>query len=108
MKLKDLCKYANEINSTGGVMAKVASNSGSNWICIHGCCDDTVIAANIDGVEPTEANVKAGTYLLSRPFVMATMGQISEQSELVQAFFEYMSSDEGKELIKSVGLFTVD
>lgn len=108
LEIKDLCKYANEINSTGGVMAKVASTPGAIGYVSMDVVDDTVIAANIDGVEPTEANVKAGTYLLSRPFVMATMGQISEQSELVQAFFEYMSSDEGKELIKSVGLFTAD
>ena len=42
--------------------------------------------------------------MLSRPFVMATMGEISEQSEAVQAFFEYIESEEGKEIIKSVGL----
>jgi phosphate transport system substrate-binding protein len=39
---------------------------------------------------------------------MATRGEISEQNELVQAFFEYLKSEEGKQMIKSVGLITLD
>ena len=70
--------------------------------------DDTVIALALDGVEATAENIKAGNYFLSRPFVMATKGEISEQSEAVQALFDYLASDEGKELIASVGLITVD
>ncbi|MFT4144845.1 MAG: phosphate ABC transporter substrate-binding protein [Mobilitalea sp.] len=108
VEVKDLCVYSNEINSTGGVLAKVASTPGAIGYVSVDVLDDTVVASNIGGVEPTEANIKGGTYLLSRPFVMATNGEISEQSELVQKFFEYLNSEEGKELIKSVGLFTVD
>ena len=58
--------------------------------------------------ERLEENIKAGNYALSRPFVMATKGEISEQKTEVQALFDYLSSDEGKALIKSVGLITVD
>ena len=39
---------------------------------------------------------------------MATKGEISEQSELVKAFFDYMKSEEGKAIIESVGLINVD
>lgn len=35
---------------------------------------------------------------------MATKGEISEQNELVQAWFAYIGSDAGKEVIKKVGL----
>ena len=35
---------------------------------------------------------------------MATKGEISEQSEAVQTFFDYIQSDEGQEVIKKVGL----
>jgi phosphate transport system substrate-binding protein len=108
LEIVDLCKYSNEINSTGGVMAKVASTPGAIGYVSLDVVDDTIIAANIDGVEPTEENIKAGSYLLSRPFVMATIGEISAQSAPVQAFFEYLKSDEGKELIKGVGLILVD
>jgi phosphate transport system substrate-binding protein len=35
---------------------------------------------------------------------MATNGEIGEQHELVQAWFAYINSDAGKEVIKKVGL----
>ena len=66
--------------------------------------DDTVTAVAIDGVEPTEEKILAGDYLLSRPFVMATKGEISEQDALVQSWFDYIKSDEGKSVISQVGL----
>ncbi len=106
--IEDQCKYSNEINSTGGVMAKVTSTPGAIGYVSLDIVDDTVVAASIDDVKPTEENIKAGTYLLSRPFVMATKGELSAQSKEVLAFFDYLKSDEGKELIKSIGLITVD
>ncbi|MHB8127979.1 MAG: phosphate ABC transporter substrate-binding protein [Mobilitalea sp.] len=108
LELEDLCKYSNEINSTGGVLAKVASTPGAVGYVSIDVLDDSVIAVSIDDITPTEESIKGGSYLLSRPFVMATVGEISTQSELVQAFFEYMMSDEGQELVKSVGLVTID
>jgi phosphate transport system substrate-binding protein len=89
-------------------MAKVSSTPGAIGYVSLDVVDDTVIASKVEGVEATEENIKAGSYLLSRPFVMATIGEISAQSEQVQAFFEYLKSDEGKELIKSVGLIVVE
>ena len=106
--IAEKCKYANELNSTGGVMAKVASTIGAIGYVSLDVLDDTVTAAKLDGAEPTEANIKAGTYYLNRPFVMATMGEISAQNEIVKTFFDYINSDEGKEMIKSAGLITVD
>ena len=70
--------------------------------------DDTVAALALDDVEPTEENIKAGNYLLSRPFVMATNGEIAQQSDAVKALFDYLASDEGKEVIKTVGLILPD
>ena len=58
----------------------------------------------LDGVDATEENIVAGKYLLSRPFVMATKGKIDEQHDLVKAWFDFVNSDAGKEVIKSVGL----
>lgn len=106
--IEDACAYANELDSTGAVMAKVASTPGAIGYVSLDVIDDSVIAEKLDGVEPTEENIKAGSYALSRPFVMATNGEISAQKPEVQALFSYLASDEGKELIKSVGLITVD
>ena len=108
LKIEDMAVYANEINSTGGVMAKVASTAGAIGYVSLDVLDDSVTAVQLEGVEATPENIKAGNYFLSRPFVMATKGEISEQNELVQAFFEYISSEEGKTLIESVGLIPAD
>jgi phosphate transport system substrate-binding protein len=108
LEIEDLCKYSNEINSTGGVMAKVASTIGAIGYVSLDVLDDSILALQLEGVAPTAENIKAGSYFLSRPFVMATRGEISEQSELVQAFFEYLGSEEGKQMIESVGLITLD
>lgn len=108
LDIADACVYANELDSTGAVMAKVASTPGAIGYVSLDVVDDSVKALKLDGVDATEENIKAGNYALSRPFVMATKGEISEQKTEVQALFDYLSSDEGKALIKSVGLITVD
>ncbi|NLP33757.1 MAG: phosphate ABC transporter substrate-binding protein [Clostridiales bacterium] len=108
LEIEDMAKYSNEINSTGGVMAKVASTPGSIGYVSLDVINNSVITINLEGVEATADNIKAGNYFLSRPFVMATKGEITEQSELVQAFFEYLNSDDGKSLIESVGLITAE
>lgn len=104
LKLEDACKYSNELDSTGAVMAKVASTPGSIGYVSLDVLDDTVKTLNLEGTAPTPENIKAGSYFLSRPFVMATKGEISEQKDVVQALFEFIYSDEGKELVESVGL----
>ena len=104
----DSCVYAGELDSTGGVKAKVSSTEGTIGYVSLDVVDDTVKALKLDGVEATEANIKAGSYLLSRPFVMATNGEISAQNEIVQTWFDYIKSAEGQEVIKSVGLILPD
>lgn len=106
--VEDACAYANELDSTGAVMATVASTPGAIGYVSLDVVDDTVIAVSLDDVEATAENIKAGNYFLSRPFVMATNGEISAQNEAVQALFDYLASDEGKEVISGVGLITVD
>ncbi len=108
LAIEDECAYANELDSTGAVMAKVASTAGAIGYVSLDVLDDTVFAMSLDEVEPTAENIKAGTYFLSRPFVMATNGEISSQSEAVQAMFDYLHSEEGKELISAVGLIALD
>ena len=102
--IADKCKYAQELDSTGAVLAKVAATPGAIGYVSLDVVDDTVKALQLNSVEATEDNILAGTYVLQRPFVMATMGEISEQNELVQAFFDYIHSEEGQSVIKSVGL----
>lgn len=105
--LKDACKYANELDSTGAVIAKVASTPGAIGYASLDVLDDSVKALSLEGVEATAENIKAGNYFLSRPFVMATKGEISEQNDLVQAWFDFVLGDEGQQVASEVGLITV-
>lgn len=108
LEIEDLCAYANELDSTGAVMAKVASTPGAIGYVSLDVLDDTVTALALEGTPATADNIKAGTYFLSRPFVMATKGEISEQNEQVQALFAWLASKEGKQVITAVGLITVE
>lgn len=105
--VEDACAYANELDSTGAVMAKVASTPGAIGYVSLDALDDSVIALPLEGVEATAENIKAGNYFLSRPFIMVTKGEISAQDELVQAWFEFVLSNEGQAIASDVGLITV-
>ena len=104
LKIEDQCAYAQELDSTGGVLAKVAATPGSIGYVSLDVVDDTVKALSLDGVAPTEENIVASSYKLSRPFVMATLGTVEEQNDLVKTWFHYVQSDEGQAVIKAMGL----
>lgn len=104
LEVADNCAYAQELDSTGAVLAKVASTPGAIGYVSLDVVDDSVIAISIDGTEPTEEKILAGNYLLSRPFVMATNGEISAQNDLVKTWFDFIKSEDGKSVISQVGL----
>lgn len=104
LKIEDQCAYAQELDSTGGVLAKVAATPGSIGYVSLDVVDDTVTALSLNGVAPTEENIVAGAYTLSRPFVMATKGTIEEQNDAVKTWFSYVQSDAGKAVITGLGL----
>lgn len=107
LEVEDSCGYANELDSTGAVMAKVASTPGAVGYVSLDAIDGSVTALALDGVEATAENIKAGDYFLSRPFVMATKGEISSQSEQVQAWFDFVLGAEGQKVAADTGLVTI-
>ena len=104
MEVKDACKYAQQLDSTGAVLAKVATTPGAIGYVSLDVVDNSVTGLKIDGAEPTEEQILAGKYILQRPFVMATKGEIKDQNEIVRAWFDYIKSDAGKDVIRKVGL----
>src|SRR5699024_4561874 len=75
-------------NSTEVVIQTVAGNTGAIGYISLGSLDDTVKGVNIDGVEPTAENIENGTYTVSRPFNVATKGEL--QNEAAQDFMNYI------------------
>mgnify|MGYP003493876681 CR=1 FL=1 len=106
LEVKDKCQYAQELDNTGAVVAKCASIEGAIGYVSLDAVDKSINTLQLEGVDCTVKNIKAGKYALQRPFVMATKGKVEKQSKLVQALFDYIDSDEGQAIIKKVGLIS--
>lgn len=98
------CVYAQELDSTGAVLAKVSSTPGAIGYISLDALSSSVNVLVLDGVAPTAETITSQQYPLVRPFIMATKGAVSEQSSLVQAWFSYIKSDEGIQTIQQAGL----
>lgn len=106
--MEDKCVYANELNSTGAVMARTFSIPGAIGYVSLDVLDDTVSVLAIDGIMPTEDTIRNGSYGLGRPYVMVMKGEMEEQREAVRELFLYLHSEEGKALFKKTGVILPD
>ena len=102
MKIKDAVVYAEEQNSTGNVKQAVSSNPNAIGYVSLSAIDNTIVAVKLDGVEPTEENVKSGDYTLQRPFLMITKSGTSDS--LTTAFLDYVFSDAGMKIVADDGI----
>ena len=66
----------------------------------------SIKAVKVDGVEATDENIVNGTYKVSRPFIQ--IYKKGTDSELVKAWFDFVKSDEGKQVIEDVGLIPAE
>ena len=87
-------------NSTSVMLTTVAGDEYAIGYVSLGSLDDSVKAVKIDGAEATAANVKSGTYKISRPFNIATKGTVSE---VTQDFINYILSEDGQKIVESNG-----
>ena len=100
---EDTCKYRQELTSTGDVITAVANNPGAIGYASVASLKDTVKALTIEGVKATEENIKNGSYIIQRPFVLVTKAD-TPLSETAQKFFDYATSDEARALITKAGV----
>lgn len=105
--IADQCEYANELDSTGAVMARVASTPGAIGYVSLDVADDSVRALSLEGAEPVAENIRNGSYPLSRPFVMVTRGEIAGQDEMVRKWFDYVYSEEGQMIAERLGFIRI-
>lgn len=103
---EDLCKYAQELTSTGDVVQTVASNPNAIGYASLASVKDTVKAVDVEGVTPTTETIQNGTYKIQRNFVFVTKKD-AELSETAQAFYDFATSSAADDLIVKAGAVPV-
>ena len=103
---KEKCQYRQELTSTGDVITAVSQNPDAIGYASLASIKDSVKALNVDGVTPSEATVKDGSYKVQRPFVLVTM-EGKELSPAAQAFFDYAVSSDAASIIAKAGAVAV-
>lgn len=105
---KDACILAQELTSTGAVIAAVKSSANAigyaSLSAVEG--QEGIKVLTVNGVECTAENVLNGTYVVQRPFNLVTMDGV-ELSEAAKAFFDYMVSADAADLITKAGAVPV-
>ena len=103
---EDMCQYRQELTSTGDVITTVSTNVNAIGYASLSAVSDSVKVVTVNGVAPSEATVLDGTYLVQRPFVLATRTG-EPLSEAAQMFFDYITSPDANEIIAGAGAVPV-
>ena len=99
---KDKCQYRQELTSTGDVITAVSQNPDAIGYASLASIKDSVKALNVDGVTPSAATVKDGSYKVQRPFVLVTV-EGKELTPVAQKFFDYITSPDAAAIIAKAG-----
>ena len=99
---KEKCQYRQELTSTGDVITAVSQNPDAIGYASLASVKDSVKALNVDGVAPSEATVKDGSYKVQRPFVLVTM-EGRALTPAAQSFFDYATSSGAADIIAKAG-----
>ena len=105
--VKDSCKYAQELTATGAVISAVEANPLAIGYASLSAVGDTVKMVTVGGVECSEETVKDGSYEVQRPFVFVTNKSVT-LSEQSQAFFDFATSADAADLIRTAGAVPVN
>lgn len=103
--ISDKAIYAEEQNSTGNVKQAVAGNPNAIGYVSVSSLDKSVVALMVDGIAPSVETIASGTYKIQRPFLMIT--QKGTGDELIQSFFDFIFSEEGRKIIEEDGIIPV-
>lgn len=86
--------------SNGAMKAAVSENENAMGYIGLGYVDETVKAMQIEGVTPSVASVKDGSYPVSRKLYMVTNG---EASGTAKDFIDYVTGSEGQDIVAEEG-----
>ena len=92
-------------NSTAVMMTSVAGDPNAIGYISLGSLDDTVKAVSIDGVAPTAAAVKDGSYAIARSFNIVTKGELAAPAA---DFLAFIMSAEGQAVVSDNKYIAID
>jgi phosphate transport system substrate-binding protein len=100
----EISAKANFVASNGAMKTAVAQDPyGIGYVSV-GFIDQSVAPVALDGVAPTQENVKLGRYKVSRGLYSNTKG---DPKGLAQKFLAYLFSDQGRQVIIQNGFIPV-
>lgn len=101
-KTADMCKYRQELSSTGDVITTVSKNPNAIGYASLSALSKKIKAVDVNGVKPTEEAVRDGSYKLQRSFLMVTAKNKTPSAEVTK-FIEFTKTKEAKAMIDKSG-----
>jgi phosphate transport system substrate-binding protein len=92
-----LLANANQLTSTGAILANIAQNPDAIGYISLGSLNDTIKAVSVGGVAATSANVVNGTYKIARPFIENKEKNVHAESN---AFIQWMLGSDGQNVVR--------
>jgi len=77
-------------------MTNVAGDTYAIGYISTGSANNTIKTLSVDGVQPTSANILAGNYKISRPFIIITQDNLEP---VAVEFIEFIMSAQGQEVV---------
>ncbi|MGL4363044.1 MAG: phosphate ABC transporter substrate-binding protein [Cellulosilyticaceae bacterium] len=93
--------------SMGALVQKLSDNRFAIGYASFGVVNqniDKVVPLLINDIEPTEENIKNGTYIIQRPLIVISDDSLSSTEE---AFIQYMQSSDGLAVVEALGFIPV-
>lgn len=103
---EDLCKYSQELTSTGDVVQTVSSNPNAIGYASLASVGDSVKAIKVEGITPTTETIQNGKYKIQRNFVFVTRKD-EQLSKSAQDFFDFAVKGQADDLIVKAGAVPV-
>jgi len=92
-------------NGTNAIMTNVSGDTYAIGYISTGSINDSIKTLSVDGVEPTAANILAGQYKISRPFIIVTQDNLSP---VALEFIDFIMSAQGQEIVGGSYIPVVD
>lgn len=89
--------------SMGALVTKLIENKYAIGYASFGVANQNegkVVMLKVDGVEATEENIKDGSYIIQRPLVLLTSGELTSTE---QAFLDVILGKEGQKIVEEMG-----